>query len=145
MEPGRSEPSGSGEGDTGSRPDVVSSPGAPAADGLCFATPTALCLNGSRFRVEVAWQVPAQGSSGAGIAVPLTSDTGHFWFFSANNVELVVKVVDGRGFNGHYWVFSGALSDVAYTITVTDTGTGAVRTYSNPSGRLTSLADVSAF
>jgi hypothetical protein len=77
--------------------------------------------------------------------VPLTNDTGHFWFFSVNNVELVVKVVDGRAFNGHYWVFSGALSDVAYTITVTDTATGAVRTYSNPSGRLTSLSDVSAF
>jgi hypothetical protein len=145
MEPARSEPSGAGGRDTGSGPDVVSGPGAPATDGLCFATPTALCLNASRFRVEVAWQVPAQGSSGEGIAVPLTSDTGHFWFFSANNVELVVKVVDGRGYNGHYWVFSGALSDVAYTITVTDTLTGAVRTYSNSSGKLTSLADVAAF
>ena len=32
----------------------------------------------------------------SGMAIPLTSDTGAFWFFTANNVELVVKVVDGR-------------------------------------------------
>ncbi|HXM78558.1 MAG TPA: PKD domain-containing protein, partial [Thermoanaerobaculia bacterium] len=145
MEPSRFDPPGAGGRDTGSRPDVVSASGAAAADGPCFAALTALCLNASRFRVEVAWQVPAQGTRGAGIAVPLTSDTGHFWFFSANNVELVVKVVDGRAFNGHYWVFSGALSDVAYTITVTDTATGAVRTYSNPSGSLSSFSDVAAF
>jgi hypothetical protein len=54
-------------------------------------------------------------------------------------------VVDGRAFNGRFWVFSGALSNVAYTIRVTDTQTGSVRTYVNPSGRLSSFADVSAF
>jgi len=48
--------------------------------------------------------------------------------------ELLIKVVDGRAFNGHFWVFYGALSDVAYTVTVTDTTTGAVRTYVNRSG-----------
>jgi len=53
--------------------------------------------------------------------------------------------VDGRAFNNHYWVFYGALSDVAYTITVTDTQTGAVKTYENPSGHLASNADITAF
>ncbi len=120
-------------------------PGAAGTDAPCVASPAALCLNGGRFRVEVAWQVPSQGSSGAGSAVPLTADTGYFWFFSANNVELVVKVVDGRAFNGRFWVFSGALSDVAYTVRVTDTQTGAVRTYANPSGRLSSTSDLGAF
>ncbi len=115
------------------------------AEAPCAATFTSLCLNGGRFRVSVAWQVPSQGTSGAAAAVPLTSDTGHFWFFSANNVELVVKVVDGRAFNGRFWVFSGALSDVAYTVTVTDTQTGAVKVYSNPSGRLSSSSDQTAF
>jgi PKD repeat protein len=107
--------------------------------------PGALCLNGNRFRVSATWRVPSQGTAGAGTPVALTGDTGYFWFFSSNNVELVVKVVDGRTFNGHFWVFSGALSDVEYTIRVTDTVTGAVRSYSNPSGRLSSFADVSAF
>jgi len=53
--------------------------------------------------------------------------------------------VDGRALNGRFWVFSGALSNVEYTITVTDTSTGQVRTYANPAGSLVSLADTSAF
>jgi streptogramin lyase len=104
-----------------------------------------LCLNADRFRVRVDWQVPDQGTSGVGRAVSLTGDTGYFWFFSSNNVELVIKVVDGRTFNGHFWVFYGALSDVEYTITVTDTLTGTTKTYTNPRGQLASVADTAAF
>lgn len=57
----------------------------------------------------------------------------------------MIKVVDGRAFNGYFWVFYGALSDVEYTITVTDMTTGVAKTYSNPQGRLASVADTSAF
>ncbi len=117
----------------------------PAGVGPCAATSAANCLNGGRFKVGVSWRVPSQGTSGVATAVPLTSDTGYFWFFSSNNVELVVKVVDGRAVNNRFWVFYGALSDVEYTITVTDTATGAVRTYFNPAGTLASGADTSAF
>ena len=79
------------------------------------------------------------------MAVPITGDTGYFWFFSSNNVELVIKALDGRAVDGKFWIFYGALSDVQYTITVTDTQTGAVKTYTNPSGQLASVADTSAF
>jgi hypothetical protein len=123
----------------------LGAPAKPAVAQTCVPNATSLCLNGSRFRVSVSWQVPAQGTSGVGTGIPLTGDTGEFWFFSANNIELVVKVVDGRAFNNHYWVFYGALSDVAYTITVTDTQTSAVKTYENPSGHLASNADITAF
>jgi hypothetical protein len=116
-----------------------------AAQGACVASATTLCLNNGRFKVEVSWQVASQGTSGVGTGIPLTGDTGEFWFFSANNIELVVKVVDGRAFNNHYWVFYGALSDVAYTITVTDSQTGAIKTYQNPQGHLASNADITAF
>jgi len=76
----------------------------------------------------------------------MTSDTGCFWFFNSANVELVVKVLDGRGVNGHYWVFYGALSNVEYTIHVTDTQQrGVTRTYANPQGQMASAADTSAF
>jgi hypothetical protein len=34
---------------------------------------------------------------------------------------------------------------VEYTLTVTDTATGAVKIYHNPAGRLASVADTSAF
>jgi len=42
-------------------------------------------------------------------------------------------------------VFYGALSNVLYTIHVTDLQTGAVQTYENPFGDLTSAADTEAF
>ena len=116
-----------------------------AATAVCSGDSTALCLNANRFRVRVAWRAANIGSTGIGQAQPLTTDTGYFWFFSANNVELVIKVVDGRAFNAKFWVFYGALSDVEYTITVTDTDTGAERTYFNPQGQLASVADTAAF
>ena len=75
----------------------------------------------------------------------MTSDSGYFWFFGPANVELMVKVLDGTLLNDHYWVFYGALSDVAYTLTVTDTLTGATQVYENPPGTLASVADTQAF
>jgi hypothetical protein len=53
--------------------------------------------------------------------------------------------VDGRTVNSRFWVFYGALSDVEYTITVTDMTTGVAKSYSNPQGQLASVADTSAF
>ena len=116
-----------------------------AAEPFCAPSPTTLCLAGNRFKAEVEWSVPSDGRSGHGMVRPLTGDTGAFWFFSADNLELVLKVLDGRSLNGAFWIFYGALSDVQYTITVTDMQTGAVRTYENPSGHLASHADTSAF
>ncbi len=126
---------------------LLASPGAASAAEAapCIPDATSLCLNQSRFKVQVTWSVPSQGTSGIGNGVALTGDTGEFWFFSANNIELVVKVVDGRAFNNKFWVFYGALSNVQYTITVTDTTSGAIKTYVNPNGNLASVADVTAF
>jgi hypothetical protein len=126
---------------------VVSAPLSPLSGGaVCVPSATTLCLNGGRFQVRAVFSAPNLGfHNAAAQAVPLTGDTGYFWFFTANNVELVVKVVDGRAFNGFFWAFYGALSDVLYTITITDTQTNAVKTYSNPAGRLASVADVTAF
>jgi ELWxxDGT repeat protein len=115
-----------------------------AAAGPCQPTDERLCLNNQRFAVEVAWK-DFQGKEGKGKAVHLTADTGYFWFFDTANVEVVLKVLDGTALNGKHWVFYGALSSVEYTITVTDTQTGARKTYKNPSGRLASVADTGAF
>ncbi|HET9766959.1 MAG TPA: ELWxxDGT repeat protein [Thermoanaerobaculia bacterium] len=115
-----------------------------AAPEPCTPAEGRLCLHGARFRLEVAWR-DFTGRSGSGHAVPLGTDTGYFWFFDSANVELTVKVLDGRGVNGHHWVFYGALSSVEYTLTVTDTQTGVVKRYVNPAGALASVADTSAF
>lgn len=115
-----------------------------SAQAVCTPTPTALCLQGSRFQAEVTWTAPGFGS-GTGQAVPLTGDTGYFWFFSDSNVELMVKVLDGRAVNRHFWVFYGALSDVGYTLTITDLQTGAREVFTNPQGRFASVSDITAF
>ena len=115
---------------------------APAA--ACQATATRLCLQGGRFAAEVSWKDFA-GKTGQGRAVSLTGDTGYFWFFNADNVEVVVKVLDGRPVNDRFWAFYGALSNVEYTLKITDTQTGAMKSYSNPSGSFASVADTSAF
>ena len=86
----------------------------------CVPNATTLCLNGNRFQAQVSWRVASQGTAGNGTAISLSGDTGYFWFFSSGNVELVVKALDGRAVNGYFWIFYGALSDVEYTLTVTD-------------------------
>ncbi len=110
----------------------------------CRSSATQLCLGANRFGVEVSWK-EANGTSGSGQAVGLTADSGYFWFFSSTNLELMIKVLDGRALNQHFWVLYGALSDVQYVITVTDTVSGQIRTYRNPQGTLRSVADTDAF
>jgi hypothetical protein len=111
----------------------------------CQEDATHLCLEGNRFRVEVTWRT-ADGATGPGQAVRLTGDSAYFWFFDAANVELLVKVLDGCALGGHHWVFAGGLTNVATTLTVTDTRTGAVKMYKNPQGTpFAPLQDTAAF
>jgi hypothetical protein len=98
--------------------------------GPCTPDALSLCLSNGRFKVQATWQSPT--SSGVGTAIPGTSDTGQFWFFSASNVEIVVKVLNGCGITNRYWVFAGGLTNVKVTLTVTDMQNGTVKTYINP-------------
>jgi PKD repeat protein len=112
----------------------------------CIAGGTTLCLNEGRFQVTALWRT-ADGSTGPANAEPLTADTGYFWFFSPSNVEVVAKVLDACGttFNA-YWVFAAGLTNVEVTLTVTDSATQEVRTYTNPLGvAFQPIQDTSAF
>jgi hypothetical protein len=109
-----------------------------AATPSCSPNATAVCL-GARFKVQVS--VAATSA----FAIPDTADTGDFWFYSPNNIDVVVKVLDGRAVNNKFWVFVGSLSNIGYTVTVTDTATAAVKTYTNPQGTVASIADTTAF
>jgi len=90
-----------------------------------------LRLNGDRFRVKMGWAT-RQGLTGPGFTKPLTGDTGYAFFFSESNVEVLLKVLDGCGINGHFWVFAAGLTNVRTDITVADSQTGAIRIYHNP-------------
>ena len=105
-----------------------------APPGPCVAGPAVLCLGEGRYRLAVAWRDFA-GRTGSGTAVPLSEESGLFWFFAASNLEMLVKVLDGCAVTGHHWVFAAAATNVEYTLTVTDTTTGAAAVYRNPLGR----------
>jgi hypothetical protein len=63
-------------------------------------------------------------------------------------VEAVVKVLDACSFPGapRFWVFAAGLTNVEVVLTVTDTATGAVKTYTNPLNRaFQPVQDTAAF
>jgi fibronectin type III domain protein len=104
-----------------------------APPGPCVATGTALCIHG-RFQVSVAWKASVS-AFGAGQVMPVSSaDSGLFWFTSPDNLELLVKVLDGCPLNQRFWVYTGPATDAQLTLTVIDTKTGKVRVYVNPLG-----------
>jgi hypothetical protein len=114
--------------------------------GPCLADAQTVCLNQGRFRVHVAWKTSA-GDEGEATAVPVISDdSALFWFFNASNWEMLIKVLNGCAMTNNYWVFFAATTDVQFTVTVTDTQTGKVKTYFNPQGTSAdAVTDTGAF
>lgn len=118
----------------------------PVLPAPCLADGRTLCLRGGRFRARVRWTT-SDGQSASGSVMPVAAnDSGLFWFFSPDNLELLVKVVDGCAANGRYWVFTGPATNVQYVLTVTDTLTGKARVYFQPQGASAQgLSDNEAF
>lgn len=111
----------------------------PAAS--CTPSSTSLCLRENRFKVQVNY---VNGSSGgAAQARPYSAQAGFFSFFGDQNLEVGVKVLGPA--NGSFWVYSGAATHLEYTLTVTDTQTGQVKTYVKPLGSFCGQADTQAF
>jgi len=118
---------------------------APGAVSACAPSPTTLCLNNDRFAVSAAYRTSQ--SSGDGTGTELTVDSGYFTFFNAENIEVVVKVLNACGLQpSRYWVFAAGLTNVEVTLRVTDTQDGSVETYVNPQGTpFAPVQDTSAF
>ena len=74
--------------------------------------------------------------------MPISQLTGAFYFSAPDSLELMTKILD-QGSRIDF--FYGALSDLEYTITVTDTRTGTVKTYRNNAGRYCGGLEVDAF
>jgi hypothetical protein len=111
------------------------------ATGACVADAATLCIDDqpgdARFQVRVAYQTTQGGGyAGAGHSLPLATlgvaRGGLFWFFSADNPEMVIKVLHGCSSTGHYWIYYSAATNVGLTTTVTDTVSGQVWTRVNP-------------
>jgi hypothetical protein len=106
---------------------------------------TSLLLTG-RFEVKTRWTDFA-GVEGDALTAPLRSESsGIFYFFSPDNWEMLVKVLDGCAINNHYWVLAAATTDVGYRMTVRETNSTRSKTYQNPVGRAApALLDLQAF
>ncbi|HWN42550.1 MAG TPA: zinc-dependent metalloprotease family protein [Thermoanaerobaculia bacterium] len=116
--------------------------GVKAAAATCKKDKNTLCLLNNRFAVNVDWRNPGNGTSGTGGAVPVSGVTGAFYFTDAGNLELMAKVID---YGDRIDFFYGTLSDLEYTITVTDTNTGQAKTYHNAAGSYCGGLDGGAF
>ena len=114
--------------------------------GTCEADAETRCLRDSRYEVRADWW-NAEGETGAArVAHSGTNDSGLFWFFVADNWEVLIKVLDGCALNGNVWVFGASTTDLGYRIAVTDTRTGAVKEYTNEPGLpAPAIADTTAF
>ena len=77
--------------------------------------------------------------------MPLSQKAGYFWFDFSPSVEVVVKVLDGRTIDGHYWIHWSALTDEAFSITVMDRLTMTPRIYEKPAGSVTAVIDRASF
>ena len=115
---------------------------AAAQGSTCTANGTTACLLSSRFRVNIAFRnqfsnPPGQtGDFAAARLNPAATnpDTALFGFSDAANVEVVVRIVDARPFAPRFDVYFGGMTDVEYTVTVTDTQSGLTKTYKNEPG-----------
>ncbi len=113
----------------------------------------ALSLLGGRFRATLQATDPRSGRTVEASAVPKADGFGYFSLpgFTGDPTfpEVFVKMTDGTALPGRsFWIFHSGLTDVEYTLTVTDQSTGAVRSYRRgaPGGaQLCGEADTSAF
>ena len=115
-----------------------------------------------RFQVDIAWEDPFNGQPRQARVVDVgkspatsTDPAGGFVEFQFSPLfdQALIKILDGCNSSGgdfkpfnNFWVFSTATTDVEYTLTVTDTQTGATKLYFNESGQpAPAITDTSAF
>ena len=137
--------SGCGAASTSGPPTMAQTPPEIASSKACDVMSGRMCLNGGRFAVEAFYQ-SVDAPEQIAFAVPLTDDSGYFWFFDAQNVEILIKVLDACTLADRFWVFGAGLTDVQVRLRVTDTETGEVREYHNPQGNaFVPIQDTQAF
>jgi hypothetical protein len=116
----------------------------PGSSTGCTPSATTICLNSDRFAVSVTFKV--NGVTSNATAIEYTDNSGLFWFFGADNLEIVMKILNGCGINNKYWVFTAATTNVEYHLTVVDKKTGTSKTYNNVAGPpAPAITDTNAF
>lgn len=96
-----------------------------------------LTVLNDRFEIRLSATNPRTGATTTGIPVALGGAAGYFslpaFTGDASFPEIMVKMVDATAapppFGGAFWFFYSSLTDVTYTLTVTDHVRSVVRTY----------------
>lgn len=106
---------------------VAASCGSQTATSQCFL---------DRYLVSVKFRTGAPGAAEStaqtiGCSGSGCNNSGIFWFFSASNWEIMVKVLNGCGLNNRYWAFITDGTSVYYRLTVTDVTSGTTKVYFN--------------
>ncbi len=88
---------------------------------------------------------PDETGSGHLVRAP-SADSALFYFFSPDNWELMVKVLDGCAINGHYWVFGAASTDVGFRVDVRRRNSAQAYHFENPLGTAAkAITNIEAF
>ena len=105
----------------------------------------ALELQHGRFRATATWRA-SSGRQGVGSPVAIDDASGFFWFFTTNNPEVFVKVLDACALNNRYWVFAGGLTNLGVQITISDQRSDLALPIINPLGsNFATFIDTSSF
>ncbi len=99
-----------------------------AAAKACKPGPNTLCLLGGRFSAELDWHNQFDDSRGRGRMIRQSDLTGLVYFNDKSNLEMVVKILNAEG---TVKIFYAPLSDLEFTLRVTDLENGQTRTYRN--------------
>ena len=111
----------------------------------CEPGAAALTLAGG-YRVSLCYETYA-GDTGEALDYGLdSSQSGLLYFFERDNAEVLVKVLDGCGVNGHRWVFVAPVTDLAFNLVVESPDGQQRWTHTNRLGQTADAAsDVAAF
>lgn len=106
---------------------------------------TSVLTLGGGYTVSMCYET-SEGEVGDAVDWGLDSQqSGLLYFFDRDNVEVLLKVLDGCGVNGHRWVFVAPVTDLAFNLVVTSPG-GEIWTHTNRLGETADAAsDTSAF
>ncbi len=96
---------------------------------FCEPDETTLCIDhqpgDSRFKVTMSWETELNGGqSGDAFATPLADvglSAGGLMSFFEDNPEVLIKVLDGCGANGFFWVFASPTTTLGFELIIEDT------------------------
>lgn len=120
----------------------------PVAISCGSSSDSGLCLN-DRFFITTKWRTnptPGTPTDGDGHVFIAGLNSGVFWFFSADNWEVMVKSLNACTLNNRFWVFSAATTNVFYRMEVFDIRAGVNKIYFNyPGPPAPAVTDTDAF